>query len=310
MQTATLGRTGLTVSIMGMGGGGPSQLGKRAGKTQTESATILRQAFDAGVNFVDTAEGYGTEPIITEALEGRDRTSIIISTKKSTRRQEVTPQIFEDSLDQSLKRLGTDYIDIYSLHGVVPQDYDYLVADIYPVLKRAQEQGKIRFIGITEMFNEDTAHAMSKRAADDNLWDVMMIGFNILNQSGRETVLKKAIENNIGIQVMFAVRKALSQPDYLRECVAGLIESDQLDANDLDDPNDPLGFLLQNASTIPEAAYRFCRDEPGTHVILSGTGNPDHLRENLAAFDCSPLPDADTERLKHIFRNVDSITGQ
>jgi aryl-alcohol dehydrogenase-like predicted oxidoreductase len=310
MQTTTLGRTNLTVSTMGMGGGGPSQLGKRAGKTQTESATILRQAFDAGVNFVDTAEGYGTEPTVAEALEGRDRTSIIISTKKSTRRKEVTPQTLEDSLNQSLECLGTDYIDIYSLHGVVPQDYDYLVADVYPTLKRAQEQGKIRFIGITEMFNEDTPHAMSKRAVEDNLFDVMMIGFNIINQSGRDAVLKKAIENNIGIQVMFAVRKALSQPDYLIECVAGLIESGQLDPNDLDDLNAPLNFLLQNASTIPEAAYRFCRDEPGTHVILSGTGNPDHLRENIAAFDCPPLPNADTERLKHIFRNVDSITGQ
>ena len=88
MQTTTLGRTGLTASIMGMGGGGPSQLGKKSGKTQTESATILKQAFDAGVNFVDTAEGYGTEPIVAEALEGRDRTSIIISTKKSTRNQQ------------------------------------------------------------------------------------------------------------------------------------------------------------------------------------------------------------------------------
>jgi L-galactose dehydrogenase len=310
VQTTTLGRTNLTVSIMGMGGGGPSQLGKKSGKTQTESATILQQAFDAGVNYVDTAEGYGTEPIVAQALQGRDRNDIIISTKKSTRRKEVTPQTLEESLNQSLERLNTDYIDVYNLHGVVPQDYDYLVADIYPVLKRAQEQGKIRFIGITEMFNEDTDHKMLQRAAEDNLWDVLMIGHNILNQSGRDTVLKKAIENNIGIQVMFAVRKALSQSDYLRECVSGLVKNSQLDPNDLDDANAPLDFLLQNASTIPEAAYRFCRDEPGTHVILSGTGNPDHLRENIAAFDCPPLPEADTERLRHIFRNVDSITGQ
>jgi len=310
MQTTTLGRTGLNVSVMGMGGGGLSQLGKKSGKTQTESATILQQAFDAGVNFVDTAEGYGTEPIVSEALQGRDRTSIIISTKKSTRNQHITPEKLEDSLNQSLKRLKTDYIDIYNLHGVVPQDYDYLVADIYPVLKRAQEQGKIRFIALSEMFNEDTGHTMAKRAAENNLWDVMMIGFNILNQSARERVFKKAIENNIGIQVMFAVRKALSQPDYLVETVAGLIKKGHLDSSDFDDLNAPLDFLLQNASTIPEAAYRFCRDEPGTHVILSGTGNPDHLTENIASFDCPPLPEADTERLKHIFRRVDSITGQ
>lgn len=310
MQTTTLGRTNLTVSVMGVGGGGHSQLGKRTGKTEAESIAIIHQAFDAGVNFIDTAEGYGTEPMIGNALKTRDRSSIIISTKKSTRHKEVTEQTVTDSLHNSLQTLGTDYIDIYSLHGVVPEDYPYLAQDIYPLLKRFQEQGKIRFIGITEMFNEDTDHKMLERAVNDNLWDVLMVGFNILNQSARDSVFTKAIENNIGIQVMFAVRKAFSQPDYLRECVAGLIESGQLDPNDLDDVNAPLDFLLQHATSITEAAYRFSRDEPGTHVILSGTGNPIHLKENLAAFDQPPLPNDMTNRLKHIFRNVNSITGQ
>jgi L-galactose dehydrogenase len=310
MKTTTLGRTNLTVSVMGVGGGGQSQLGKRAGKSEAESIAIIHQAFDAGVNYIDTAEGYGTEPMIGNALKDRDRASIVISTKKSTRRKEVTEQTVTEGLHNSLKNLGTDHIDVYSLHGVVPQDYAYLTQDIFPVLKRFQEQGKIRFIGITEMFNEDTDHKMLEMAVADDLWDVMMVGFNILNQSARHAVFTKAIENNVGIQIMFAVRKAFSQPDYLRECVAGLIENGQLDANDLDDVHSPLDFLLQNATTLTEAAYRFSRDEPGAHVILSGTGNPDHLTQNLAAFDCPPLHEADTERLKHIFRHVDSITGQ
>ncbi len=309
MQTKILGRTNLTVSVMGVGSGGHSQLGKRTGKTESESVAIIHQAFDAGVNFIDTAEGYGTEPIVGKALKGC-RENIILSTKKSTRRKEVTAKTVEESLNQSLKMLDTDYIDIYSLHGVVSQDYPYLASDIYPVLKRFQEQGKIRFIGITEMFNEDTNHQMLKMAVADNYWDVLMVGFNILNQSAREHVFTKSIEKNIGIQIMFAVRKAFSQPDYLRECVAALIENGQLDLSELDDPNAPLDFLLQYANSIPEAAYRFCRDEPGTHVILSGTGNPDHLKENLASFDQPPLPQAVVERLKHIFRHADSITGQ
>ena len=309
MQTTTLGRTNLEVSVMGVGGGGHSQLGKRTGKTESESVAIIHQAFDAGVNFIDTSENYGTEPIVGKALKGR-RAAIVVSTKKATRRKEVTAQTVENSLEQSLKNLGTDYIDVYSLHGVVSEDYPYLAAEIYPVLKRFQEQGKIRFIGITEMFNEDTAHAMLQKAVADDLWDVLMVGFNILNQTARQAVFTRAIAQDIGIQVMFAVRKAFSQPDYLRECVAGLIEKGQIDPADLDDPAAPLDFLLQHAQSIPEAAYRFCRDEPGTHVILSGTGNPDHLRANLASFDQPPLPADVTERLKHIFRNVDTITGQ
>ena len=68
---------------MGIGGGGPSQLGRRTGKSEDESVDILCRAFDGGVNFVDTAEGHGTEEIIARALQGRARESVIISTKKS-----------------------------------------------------------------------------------------------------------------------------------------------------------------------------------------------------------------------------------
>ena len=64
MQTTTLGRTGLTVSRMGVGAGGPSQIGRKTGLSENESADLLRHAFDQGINFVDTAEGYGTEPIV------------------------------------------------------------------------------------------------------------------------------------------------------------------------------------------------------------------------------------------------------
>ncbi|ETW97830.1 MAG: hypothetical protein ETSY1_21190 [Candidatus Entotheonella factor] len=309
MQTTTLGRTNLTVSRMGMGAGGPSRLGQRTGNTESECADILRQAFDAGVNFVDTSDTYNTEPIIGQAIQGRDRSRIVISTKKSTRRKEVTPKTIEANLHNSLRNLETDYVDIYSLHGVVPQDYDYLVSDVYATLQKAREQGKIRFIGITEMFNEDMTHITLRQGLEDDLWDVVMVGFNILNQTAREAVLQKAIQNNVGVQVMFALRKALSQPEYLKDFVAHLIQKGEIDPADVDMQN-PLGFLDASTASLPDVAYRFCRDEPGVHVVLSGTGNPDHLAANVASFQRPPLPEADVQRLRHIFRNVVSTTGQ
>ena len=309
MQTTTLGRTGLIVSRMGMGAGGPSRLGKRTGKTVAECADILRQAFDVGVNFVDTSDTYSTEPIIGQAMQGRDRSSIVISTKKSTRRKEVTPKTIEENLNHSLRCLGTDYIDVYSLHGVVPQDYDYLVSDVYATLQKAREQGKIRFIGISEMFNEDMTHLTLRQGLEDDLWDVVMVGFNILNQTAREAVLNKAIQNNVGVQIMFALRKALSHPKHLKDFVAHLIETGEVDPAEID-LQDPLGFLEASTVSLPDAAYRFCRDEPGVHVVLSGTGNPAHLAANVASFDRPPLPAADVQHLQHIFRNVASTTGQ
>ena len=307
MQTTILGRTNLTVSRMGLGAGGHSRLGRNIGLTDAQSADLIRRALDHGVNFVDTAEGYGTESIIGQALQGRDRTAIVLSTKKSTRHEQVTPDALRASLDESLKRLGTDYIDLYNLHGVVPQDYAYLVNDIYPVLQKAQQQGKIRFVGLSEMFNEDFEHTMLQQALADDLWDVLMVGFNLLNQTARASVFAQAIAQNVGIQIMFAVRKALGHPDNLRAFTAALVEKGQLDPADLDSFPD---FLLAEAPSLPDAAYRFCRDEPGVHVVLSGTGNADHLDANLASFARPPLTQETRDRLIHIFRRVNSTTGQ
>jgi aryl-alcohol dehydrogenase-like predicted oxidoreductase len=312
MQTITLGRTGLQVSRLGLGGGGPSQLGLRAGISQNESVEIVRIALDAGVNWIDTAESYGTEGIIGQAIHGVRRDSVYLSTKKSTWGEKpITPADLRTSLDASLKNLGSDYVDVYSLHAVNIEQYDYMLNEIVPIMQQCQSEGKIRFIGITEAFHSDCGHVMLQRALKDAVWDVIMVGHNILNQSARGRVLAETIRQNIGIQVMFAVRLALSRPEHLKKVVEELIARGELNPAEFD-RQDPLGFVITEggAASIPDAAYRFCRDEPGTHIILSGTGNPDHLRENLKSIAAPPLPATVTERLRHIFRRVDSVSGQ
>jgi aryl-alcohol dehydrogenase-like predicted oxidoreductase len=138
----------------------------------------------------------------------------------------------------------------------------------------------------------------------------MMVGFSILNQSARQRVFPRTTEKRIGVLIMFAVRRALSNPERLRAVVGELIERGELDPGEVD-RKDPLGFLVHEggAKSIPDAAYRFARYEPGTDVILSGTGNLDHLRANLASFDRPPLPEGDRQRLERIFRGVDSVAG-
>ena len=85
MDYQPLGATGLTASVIGLGAGGPSQLGVRAGITATESRRIVTTALDHGINFIDTAEAYATEALIGEALEGSGvpRHELIVSTKVS-----------------------------------------------------------------------------------------------------------------------------------------------------------------------------------------------------------------------------------
>jgi aryl-alcohol dehydrogenase-like predicted oxidoreductase len=311
MEYVTLGRTGLRVSVMGLGCGGPSRIGQRTGKSESEQVAIVRQALDAGVDFIDTAEAYGTEAIVGQAIKGLGRDHVVLSTKKSTWGKSLTPQDVQVSLEASLERLGVDYVDVYHLHGVLHDNYDYLLAEIVPMLQDLRRQGKLRFIGITEQGNADPGHEMLQRALQDDVWDVMMVMFNILNQSARERVLARTQEKGIGTLVMFAVRLALSRPERLREVIGELIENGQLDPAEID-LQDPLGFLTGEggAVSVPDAAYRFCRDEPGTDVVLAGTGNPKHLRANIASFARPPLPEETVRKLTHIFRRVDSVSGQ
>src|SRR5690242_20089119 len=85
MDSITLGRSGLRVSVLGLGGGGHSRLGQRTGASEDESVALVRRALALGVTFIDTAEGYGTEAIIGTALRDVRREDVVLSTKKSMR---------------------------------------------------------------------------------------------------------------------------------------------------------------------------------------------------------------------------------
>ncbi|RIK44759.1 MAG: aldo/keto reductase [Chloroflexi bacterium] len=310
MDYVTFGRTGLQVSVMGLGCGGPSRIGQSSGQDEAASIAIVRQALDAGVNFIDTAEAYRTETMVGAALAGVDRSKVVISTKKSYRK-EIIPALVRQGLEESLRRLRTDYVDIYNLHGVSPADYRWLRDEILPTFFQLRDEGKIRFIGVSEMFNDDKTHQMLVDSLPDDVWDVVMVGFNILNQTARDKVFAQTQAQNVAVQIMFAVRRALSQRDKLVEALQILIDAGQLDPAEVD-LNNPLGFVLEesDAASLVDAAYRFCRYEPGVHVVLSGTGNPAHLQANIESLSRPPLPEPVVQKLRYIFRNASAVTGQ
>jgi L-galactose dehydrogenase len=312
LPVVELGRTGMVVTAAGLGCGGHSRLGQRQGASFDESVTIVRRAIDLGVTFIDTARAYGTEEIVGAGVHGH-RDAVVISSKSQAARDGVGIQARElrESVALSLTRLGTDYIDVFHLHGVPLAQYRHCRDELVPELFALRDEGKIRFLAISEVFGADPGHAMLKNAAlADDCWDVMMVGFNLLNQSARERVFVETQKQNIGVLIMFAVRRALSQPDELRRVVADLIERGEVDA-DAVDRDDPLGFLTTRggAASVVDAAYRFARHEPGAHVVLTGTGNVAHLEENLESLARGPLPDGVVSRLGEMFGGVDSISG-
>ncbi|MBD3647344.1 MAG: aldo/keto reductase, partial [Pseudomonadales bacterium] len=310
-ETTILGRTGLEVSVAGLGCGGHSRLGMARGESEAHAAGIVEHAMSLGINFIDTARAYGTEVAVGKAVKGK-RDQVVISTKSSAGRGNdlLSGEAVVESLEKSLTRLGTDYVDVFHLHGVTEEQYPHCVDELLPALRRAQEAGKVRYLGVTETFGRDPSHRMFQQSLPDNHFDVIMVGFNLLNPSARKTVYPLTLKNNVGTLTMFAVRRALSQPEALQKTVQGLIDLGKI-SRDLGDPEDPLAFVEQHedVSSVVQAAYRFCRHEPGAHVILTGTGSAEHLSENVQSILAGPLPVELQDRLASIFGDVDSVSG-
>lgn len=310
MDYTTLGRTGLRVSVMGLGCGGHSRLGQSYDRTEAESAEIARAALDHGITFFDTAEGYGTEAILSAGLRGAPRERVVVSTKMSPVAEgQVVPRAHvREALEASLRRLEMEYVDVYLLHGLARHHYDEAVSELVPELLKLREQGKVRAIGVTEAFASDPGHAMLQRAMQDDCWEVIMVGFNLLNQSARDRVLATARKKSIGVLNMFAVRRALGNPLMLSEVISDLGRRGVVDEQAAREAVDAL-IRDGGAMSLQDAAYRFCRYEPGLHVILSGTGNAAHLRSNVASLTRPPLPEEDVARLREVFARVEDVSG-
>ena len=304
MEYTTLGRTGFRVSVAGLGCGGNSRIGLGAGKSMEEAADIVRAALDHGVTYFDTARNYGTEPAVGMAIKGVPRASVVISTKSTIRvdGERITPNQLAAHLDHSLEQLGTDYVDIYFLHGVALRDYDYARDVLVPEILKERDKGKFRWLGITEPAASDPDQAAMRRAVDDPDWAVVMLAFHMLHQTARRHIFPKTQAAGTGTALMYVVRNIFSQPGLLADTVRDLIDSGALSPDGID-PAEPLGFLVREggAESVIDAAYRFARHQPGADTVLFGTGNADHLAANIASILRPPLPAEDTARLYALF---------
>jgi aryl-alcohol dehydrogenase-like predicted oxidoreductase len=289
MERIRLGRTNLEVSVVGLGCGGHSRLGMARGASTREAARVVRRAVELGITLVDTAMVYETEEAVALGIEGA-RDDLVLSTKTLVGRDDGRPDevISANELVENLEQSEV----------------------LLPELQRQRELGKIRFLGVTEMFGEDTSHEMLRRVLPEGRFDVVMIGFNFLNPSARASVFPTTIETDVGTLIMFAVRGALTSPEKARDAIAQLIAQRAVTAEALDG-DDPLEFLrdASDLGSVAEAAYRFARHEPGVHVVLTGTGDPAHLEENVRSIQQPPLPRAVLDRLEQLFGNVDSVSG-
>jgi L-galactose dehydrogenase len=311
MQYTTLGRTNLRVSVAGLGCGGNSRLGLGTGKTEQEAVALVRAALDLGINFFDTAEAYETEAVLGEALSGWPRDDIVVSSKSrilDAEGQRLTSAAVIGNLEQSLRRLRMDHIDVYFLHAVHPRHYEYALHELVPALIEQQRRGTIRHLAISETPPRDPDQAMLRRALEDSCWDVFMLAFHMMNQGPRTSVFPRTTAQRVGTLLMFVVRNIFSRPGVLRETVEQLVRDGALPESFRDELA-PLDFLIHagGASSLTDAAYRFARHEPGADVVLFGTGDQAHLRRNVESLLKPPLRPADVEKLYRLFGHLQGV---
>jgi L-galactose dehydrogenase len=306
MQYTTLGRTGLKVSVAGLGGGGSSRLGIAKGKAHASG--MVRAALDLGINLIDNARGYGTEEAVGDALVGIPRDSYILTTKHLTivDGKTLTPAEFVAGFNQSLRELRTDYVDVFYIHGLNLARWDHAIDDVLPVLLREKEKGKFRFLAMSESPNQEPLHDAAVRALDEDLFDVIMLAFSLMNQNARELVFPKTLERKVGTMLMFVVRDIFSHLEMLRDTIKNLAAEGKVPSS-LAGKDNPLDFLIHangGAKDILDAAYRYGRHEPGTDVVLFGTGSPEHLKSNVASILAPPLPEADRAKVRELFSHL------
>ena len=320
MEYRRFGRTGLQVSIMGLGTGGPSQLGQRSGVPEEESRRAVHRALDLGINLIDTAADYGeSEAILGRALAGVPRERYVLCTKFSPARRGGAAgaggdplkgeQDLVESVERSLARLRTDHVDLLQLHAVSPDRYEAIRDRFVPVMRRLQEEGKVRFLGITESFSADHERETLRRALADGVFDTLMVGYNLLTPGPEEWVLPEAGRKDIGVLVMCAVRRKIGRPEELAATVADLKARGELAPGALPDQG-PLDWLIHDGvDSVTTAAYRFAAGPPAVSSVLTGTANVAHLEQNVRGILGGPLPDADRRRLHALFGPIGRKLG-
>jgi aryl-alcohol dehydrogenase-like predicted oxidoreductase len=312
LEHRVLGRTGVEVSVMGLGSGGPSQLGQRQGADVESVRRLLSTGLDRGINLIDTAPGYGSsEPLLGEALRGFPRDDLVMCSKFNPFDSDgqIRPEAeLRESLEASLRHLHTDRLEIFYLHAP-PAGSLGAVMDVFGgELRRAVEDGLIRFTGVSEQYFADHLHETVIQGITDHAFDVVMVGYNMLSPSARSTVFPLALAHDVGVVIMCAIRGVIANPAQLEAVIRNWARNGWIDRAGLAESG-PLDWLLEEADSIAAAAYKFAAEPDAVGCVLTGTASPSHLVDNLNAISGPPLSQTSVERLIGIFGTVGRNVG-
>jgi aryl-alcohol dehydrogenase-like predicted oxidoreductase len=309
MHYRTLGRTGLRVSVVGLGT--MVHAGHFGPMKDSESLSAINAAIELGVNFIDTSDAYGagySEALLGKALQGR-RDKVILATKGGNvmvgpdrGKRNFDPAYIDRVLEESLKRLQTDCIDLYQLHNPTVDVIEH--GEAWEVLEKAKKEGKIRYYGVSiNTIDEGIA------AVKDGRSDTIQLEYNLLAQERAEKIFPLAQEANVGIIARIPLRRGVltgkmtmaDEQRFQGEDVRARSYKGEAFAKELAKA-EQLRFLVHGAvKSLGQAAIAFCVAHPAVSVTIPGARNEQQVRENASGADVT-LPAEDLAKIADLWR--------
>jgi len=283
IERRQLGRTGLSVSVLGFGAmdlGGPPAAGEIS---DDEAARVLNAVLDAGINVIDTAVCYGSsEARIGQAIAHR-RAEYVLATKCGCMpgqgmgvAHDYSAANVRAGVEHSLRTLRTDHIDIAQFHGSLTRA-EWEADGALETLMRLKDEGKLRFIGISGILPNLT------QQIEAGVFDVFQVPYSAL-QREHEAVIAKASAAGAGLIVRGGVARGAPATDWGKRyyMLSGEALSGRWGEARLDE--------LMDGMSRMEFMVRFAIASPDLDTTIIGTKNLDHLRDNVAAALKGPLP--------------------
>ena len=308
MSYAHLGRSGLLVSRIGLGT-------MRFGFTADESASaaIMDTAIEAGINFFDTADMYSlgrSEEVLGRALKdfGPSRDKMVIATKvffpmgDDPNQKGLSRKHILHAIDDSLRRLGTDYVDLYQIHRF---DYDTRIEETLEALHDVVKAGKARYIGASSMFAWQFARMLY--TSDRHHWTrfaTMQNHYNLVYREEEREMVPLCLEEGVGLLPWSPLARGLlagnrragtersKQDDYAQKLYTREADDRVVDA---------VQDLAKERGVPPaQIALAWLLHKPGVTAPIIGASKPNHLEDAVAALAIK-LSKAEIERLEAVY---------
>ena len=308
MEYRRLGKSGLLVSAVGLG---TNNFGGRI--DEEASIAVVKEAIDQGITMIDTANSYGqglSEEHIGKAVKGQ-RDQVILATKVASpvaggpNRRDASRQHIMQQVEKSLKRLDTDYIDLYQIHF---PDHGTPIEETLRALDDLVRQGKVRYIGCSNFASWQACEAMwASRALGLHSFISVQPLYNLLNRGIERELMPFCQAYDLGIVPYFPLasgfltgkyRSGEPPPEGTR--LAGPMGQRTLNEDNFALLTSLEEFATQRDHTVLELAFDWLLAKPQVSTVIAGATRPEQVRANVAAAEAWSLTPEEVQEVDEI----------